>query len=231
MSIRRAVRRRVLAASLGVVLTAGTVLLAAMSDSELGDRSGVSRRVPPRPDPTLGERLIPHLDLIVTKPREHPADAELDIPFFEVLSDGRVADVRWNLPDHTAVSQLRAMSDGSVLVHGTRDLQPGRARSDGPYVEGVAFPLLRIAADGTIESEKDTRVPGEYVTLIGAEANDAILFRYTPARSGPVSPRRIVARDLTTGAERTPSSRSTSSPRPTRSRSRPGPNAVSLRGR
>jgi hypothetical protein len=110
-----------------------------------------------------GERLIPELAFVTRQAAAQPP-VELDVPFFEVLADGSVAEVPLTVPDHTAVDQLRPLSDGRLLVRGSRDLMPGVARPDGPYVEGVEFPLMVVGLDGEIQSDQDLRLVGECVT-------------------------------------------------------------------
>ncbi|GAB3865262.1 hypothetical protein ACFPIJ_04305 [Dactylosporangium cerinum] len=85
-----------------------------------------------------------------------------------------------------------ALDDGRFVVLGGKDLKPGVQRQDGPDVTDYAIRLLVLTPDGRITQQREVRVQGQDVELIGATATTAYLYR---------TPGRIVAHDLQTGAE------------------------------
>lgn len=197
--------------TLSLAVLAGLVALAAVAVlSPVGGREtdegvpGPGHDSPPSDQGAVppGERLIPELSFVTRSAAVQP-QAELEIPFFEVLADGSVAKVPLAVPEDTIVDQLRPLPDGRLLVRGSRDLMPGVARPDGPLVEGLEFPLMVVGLDGEIQSDQDIRTVGEHVTLVSADTTHAIL-----QRSSPESPERekepvqIIVRNLATGAER-----------------------------
>jgi hypothetical protein len=205
--LRLATRKRVIAAI--VTLAVGLAIVAGVVIGNAGESSSHHQRHPTQTPwqegqarPALGERLIPELTFIATRPAAQ-APADFDIPFFEVLPDGTVIDAQWDIPDGMALTHVRSSSDGHVLALATHDLMPGVPREGGPNVEGVSFPLLAIDPTGTISLQRDVRITGEWVSLIGVTPTDAVLQRYAPSQQGhPVGPVRIVAHNLTTGEER-----------------------------
>jgi hypothetical protein len=64
---------------------------------------------------------------------------------------------------------------------------------------------LILRNDGTVESERDLRIPGEQVQVLGIDDGAVVLERgagLAPVPgAGAVNPRRIVTLDLTTGVE------------------------------
>lgn len=85
------------------------------------------------------------------------------------------------------------LDDGRSTVLGGKDLKPGVQREDGVNVTDYAIRLLVLGPDGQLQRQREVRVQGQDVQLVGANATTAYLFR---------SPGRIVAHDLATGAER-----------------------------
>ncbi|RZS34028.1 hypothetical protein EV193_110178 [Herbihabitans rhizosphaerae] len=136
--------------------------------------------------------------MTLRSPSDEPLDS-LPIPTFEVLPDGSIREIPLGLPAGSALAAARAMPDGRMLALASRDLMPGVQRPDGPFVEGVAFPLIVLGMDGAVVSDVDIRVVGEHVRLVAATATEAVLLRTDPLRGKPT---RLVGRDLATGAER-----------------------------
>lgn len=87
-----------------------------------------------------------------------------------------------------AVSGVVALPDGRLVTLGTRDLNPGTRREDGPDVTDLNFVLTL----GTTYSA-DVRIPGEQLQLLGATAEGAYLLR---------NRRRLVFHEFATGTER-----------------------------
>jgi hypothetical protein len=84
------------------------------------------------------------------------------------------------------------LQDGRSVVLGGKDLKPGVQRQDGPNVTDFAIRLLVLTPDGQVKQQRDVRVQGQDVELIGADATTAYLYR---------TPGRIVAHDIASGAE------------------------------
>ncbi|MEV4516147.1 hypothetical protein AB0K00_45195 [Dactylosporangium sp. NPDC049525] len=78
------------------------------------------------------------------------------------------------------------------VVLGGKNLKPGVQRDDGPDVTDYSVRLLVLMPDGQITQQREVRVQGQDVQLIGATATTAYLYR---------TPGRIMAHDLATGAE------------------------------
>lgn len=85
-----------------------------------------------------------------------------------------------------------ALDDGRSVVLGGKDLKPGVQRQDGPDVTDYAIRLLVLSPDAQVKLQREVRVQGQDVQLIGATATTAYLYR---------TPGRVMAHDLATGAE------------------------------
>jgi hypothetical protein len=85
------------------------------------------------------------------------------------------------------------VEDGRSVVLGGKDLKPGVQRDDGVDVTDYSVRLLVLGPDAQVRQQREVRVQGQDVQLVGATTTTAYLYR-TPAR--------IVAHDLATGTER-----------------------------
>jgi hypothetical protein len=124
--------------------------------------------------------------------RDQPDATGVLGPIAEVLPDGDVAELDLDLPGVDSVRDMVALPDGRLVVIGLHDRTPGAEREDGPCVEGLDFPLLVVAADGSVSQSRQARVMCETLELLGADADTAYLVRGS----------RLVAHDLATGDER-----------------------------
>ncbi|MCP2324877.1 WD40 repeat protein [Hamadaea flava] len=94
----------------------------------------------------------------------------------ELLPTGKVRALR--TPTFNAgVVDLLAKPDGGLVMLGIQNLQPGVARTDGPNVSGLEIRLVVVRPDGTTSSKRNIRVQGEYVSLLAADEDTAILWR------------------------------------------------------
>lgn len=145
------------------------------------------------------QRLVfgPRLVAIADMPNLDANDMPWLSAIVEEQANGSLEVLSPRLPAGFATRTIVPTDDGGLLIAGSLDLQTGAARADGPNVEGVTFPLATIAPDGSLASQRDLRVVGESVMLLGASPNEAILERGTPGGD-----MRIVAHDLVTGSER-----------------------------
>ncbi len=114
----------------------------------------------------------------------------------ELRADGRIVTTAVPASVVDTIRSWTALDDGRSVVLGGKDLKPGVQRQDGPDVTDYAIRLLVVSPDGQIRQQREVRVQGEDVQLIGATATTAYLFR---TREG--APGRILAHDLATGSE------------------------------
>jgi hypothetical protein len=162
-------------------VAAGIVLVAAAAIAVAAQDRGPTRLLPP-PDQRVappGERLVPLVMFKATGERPGEAPPAVKLPLIEVLPDGAVAEV-FTPADDVLLGGVWPRGDGRLVIIGAR--------------EGGEYPLMVIGADGRVASEQDVGAKGERVNPIGVTGNEAILQRS--------SPRRIVARDLSTGEDR-----------------------------
>ncbi|MEV0565836.1 hypothetical protein [Dactylosporangium sp. NPDC050588] len=126
------------------------------------------------PDKSGGKVTVPQVRALY----ELGADRQLDgTPVPEIVDDVRA----W-VP----------LDDGRSVVLGGKNLKPGVSREDGPDVSDFAIRLLVLDAGGQVGLQREVRVQGQDVELLGATATTAYLYR---------TPGRIMAHDLATGAE------------------------------
>ncbi|MEV4134444.1 hypothetical protein AB0J72_20025 [Dactylosporangium sp. NPDC049742] len=126
------------------------------------------------PDKNGGQVTVPQVRALY----ELGADRQLDgTPVPEIIDDVRA----W-VP----------LDDGRSVVLGGKNLKPGVSREDGPDVSDFAIRLLVLDAGGQVGLQREVRVQGQDVELLGATATTAYLYR---------TPGRIMAHDLATGAE------------------------------
>ncbi|MEU0553674.1 hypothetical protein [Dactylosporangium sp. NPDC006015] len=126
------------------------------------------------PDKNGGKVTVPQVRALY----ELGADRRLDgTPVPEIVDDVRA----W-VP----------LDDGRSVVLGGKNLKPGVSREDGPDVSDFAIRLLVLDAGGQVGLQREVRVQGQDVELLGATATTAYLYR---------TPGRIMAHDLATGAE------------------------------
>jgi len=169
-----------------VAAAAAVVVVSAVTVPVLAGRTGrTDRPLPPVEAPTSAAVTRAKAQrLLLTTLGEVSHESGLA----EVRPDGSV--VHHKLP--TGADDVVAMPDGHLLTLVTTDLQPGTKRADGPGVAGLSIKLAVLTADGSVERDREVRIKGEEVRLLGATNRTAYLRRTAG----------VVAHDLATGKER-----------------------------
>lgn len=190
-------RSRRIAATAGLATVAVGLAVAALPMIARDVGPGGSGMVDATTTVAARPNRAPAQRLLVTGGAEVPVGGEL--PFgivtgpgiLEVLPDNSL--MRHPVPDGIDVAfDTFAVPDGRLVLLGVHDTKPGVPRRDGTFAAGATRPLVVLRNDGTIESTRDVRRPGEDVRLVGATITTAYLER----------PSGLVAFDLATGAER-----------------------------
>jgi hypothetical protein len=197
-------RMRVAVGAFAVValLAAGVfaVIFVGRDASSPQNLASSSRRSEVAPADTQRLLIAPQSIGVVGMADASPSDAPWLRSIFEQGTDGSFASRSPSLPSDLAVRTVKPTPDGGLAIFGSQDLQPGRPRVDGPYVEGLAFPLLIFSGDGSLKVQRDLRVVGEDVALLGVTPTAAVLERGTPTEPGAES--RVVLHDFASGAEK-----------------------------
>jgi len=108
----------------------------------------------------------------------------------EVSADG--SPVNHPVSDMDGWYQAVGLLDGRLVILGYKNLAPGALRADGPDVEDLSIRLQVLRPDGSVQSVREVRIPGERVSLVAATERTAYLLR----------PLGLVSHDLATGAEK-----------------------------
>jgi hypothetical protein len=108
----------------------------------------------------------------------------------EVSADGSA--VNHPVSDMDGWYQAVGLPDGRLVILGYKDLAPGAVRADGPDVADLSIRLQVLRPDGSVQSVREVRIPGERVSLVAATERTAYLLR----------PLGLVSHDLATGAEK-----------------------------
>ena len=108
----------------------------------------------------------------------------------EVLPGGKVQTLK-TPKFNSGVDGFIPLPGGGAVLTGVRNLKPGEQRTDGPNVSGLEIRLVVQRPDGSIATNRNIRIQGEYVTLLAADAHRAVLWRG----------HGVYLRDLATGME------------------------------
>lgn len=152
-------RRRIGAAAGGLAAAAVVVLVAGLASPD-GDQVLVGDDTTAPGDPSS------------PSPTSSSGAGGLDKPLVmgkmgvEWLPDGTTAELPRARPDDLVTDAIR-LTDGRLVTLATRDLQPGVARTDGAFAEGLAYVMAVFDAQGALLGENDVRRPGGYVSFAG----------------------------------------------------------------
>jgi hypothetical protein len=96
--------------------------------------------------------------------------------FTELLPSGRLQTLK-TPKFNSGVDGYIPLPGGGAVLTGIRDLKPGEQRTDGPDISGLEIRLVVLRPDGSEAGNRNIRIQGEYVTLLDADAETAILWR------------------------------------------------------
>lgn len=179
---RRYRRRRAGALACAVIfVVAGAVTVPVLAGR--ADRPVLPAVVPTAATPSAPVVAAPAQRLLLTRTGEVATGRGLA----ELRPDGSV--VQHGVPD--GAGEIVTLPDGRLATLVTTDLLPGTKRPDGPGAEAVSIKLVVLKAGGGVERDREVRVKGEQVRLLGATERTAYLARA----------KGIVAHDLDTGKE------------------------------
>jgi hypothetical protein len=108
--------------------------------------------------------------------------------FVELLPSGKLRTLK--TPKYNADIDLIPLPGGGAVLLGSDVSQPGQF-PDGPNITGLRIELAVQRPDGSIASKRNVRIQGEYVDLLTADEQTAVLWRK----------RGVYLHDLATGQE------------------------------